>query len=369
MKHFKLLYFIPIIISISCNSFEDVNLEEIAPTTLIEKPQKLLSNVNWDDFFEIKEIIVIPESEGIFIADVNRAEIYEDWIFMLDVEYRNEIFSFNRNTGVLKKVAVKGEGPGEYSVLEDFFINRHEKCLELINNRGGILEIIKYTFDWKFLSAKKYSNLWALSTFLLPDGNYIMASQGQNTSSNDDFVDFQIFDKEGKILRNISRTPKILNRWYTPLGMPLSYSQDGTIVSSAKSTPYVFEFFDKDSLVIYDLQFDEKFIDKQHYNSAEEYDFWYNYNQPMYHTIDRVVKLGDSYYYRVVFKDKIRFGLFTPSTQQHILLTTFGSGPLGLPILLGGATGRVDDNVIFYLDPEQLNEIFLNNAMINPIPN
>lgn len=364
-----LLFFVLFLFFFSCSKSNESPIEELEPITLDGIEPQVIKGLSWDDLFEATQTIIIPEDPNLFIADINRAEMAEEWVFVLDVEYRNELFSYNTRTNKVKKIGIKGDGPGEYSLIEDFFVNRKEKCLEVMNNKGGLLEIMKYSFDGDFISSEIFKEHYALSTAALMDGNFLISSQGQNYTEGGGFADFEIIDKSGKIIRRISKTPSVLVEWYTPLGMPLSYTTSGSVVGSAKTTPYVYEFFTSDSILVYELSFDGDFMNKADYDALdeEEYDFWYNNDQMKYHTLDRVIKLNSSFFYRVLDGSKLYLGLFNPTEKQHYIFKSFSSGPFGLPLFIGGAVGTYADQAIFYLDPEQLNQIYTNDGEDAPM--
>jgi hypothetical protein len=356
----------------SCNVSIDDNLNHIDNLGFVSTLEVKDAQMSFDDLFEILELKVIPDHVDYFIADVNKADIFDNKIFMLDVEYRNGLYCYDILTNSIFQVGKKGDGPGEYQDLQDFFIDKDSGELWLLNNKGGVIETIRFSLNGQYIDSRVYTDHMALGFEKLNDGYLILSTQGWNNIPPNRFYDFQIIDSKGKLFKNYLSTPKVLVEYSTPQSLPLSKSANGSIIGTSKSMPYIFEFFNKDSLRIFDLNFSKPFIDKNQYDkiSSEEYDFWYNYSEPLYHTIDRAFLIENFLFYVVMFGSQFHYGFFDLEIQKNTVISNFKNGIFNLP-MIPGAVAQVDDMLVFYLNSETIQQLRLdavNQKLSNSIP-
>ena len=126
-------------------------------------------SVDWEQLFDTASMQVIPleTTDQSLLAWVDRV-IITDTLYSFSSD--NCIYTFNQNGKFLFKIAHQGRGPGEYLVLDDFYIDEDNHYYILDNNS---FKIIEYSPKGEFvdeintglfgLAFTKISNdLWAI---------------------------------------------------------------------------------------------------------------------------------------------------------------------------------------------------------------
>ena len=126
-------------------------------------------SVDWEQLFDTASMQVIPleTTDQSLLAWVDRV-IITDTLYSFSSD--NSIYTFNQNGKFLFKIAHQGRGPGEYLVLDDFYIDEDNHYYILDNNS---FKIIEYSPKGEFvdeintglfgLAFTKISNdLWAI---------------------------------------------------------------------------------------------------------------------------------------------------------------------------------------------------------------
>lgn len=90
------------------------------------------------EFFADIEIIPLETNELSVIGKSGKLIQYGDTIYILDTE-QAALFLFGKDGAFIDKISNPGNGPGEYSLLYDFEINRFTGNIELLDPRGKII--------------------------------------------------------------------------------------------------------------------------------------------------------------------------------------------------------------------------------------
>ena len=135
---------------ISCNFNSKENEKSIKKITIdLDKIQEAKPG----DLFSKIELIPLQTDTSSFIGKANKALFYKNEIYILD-KTQSVIFVFNLNGRLTRKLAKRGRGPGEYSWIEDFAINRFNNNIELING----FTLFTYTNDCKFVEKTRITD-------------------------------------------------------------------------------------------------------------------------------------------------------------------------------------------------------------------
>lgn len=74
--------------------------------------------------FKSMKIIPLETNENSLIARINKIEIYNNWIFVIDNFKANALHIFDKEGNYIKQIGRKGSGPGEYKQLSTFTIDK-----------------------------------------------------------------------------------------------------------------------------------------------------------------------------------------------------------------------------------------------------
>lgn len=98
-----------------------------------------LSSPSFNDYFSNLEIIPLELSNETLIQDVLGQIWYNNKLYILD-QKQKIVFIFDQKGNFIQKIDKCGNGPGEYTDLVDFQLNRFTGDLELLSPMGGILK-------------------------------------------------------------------------------------------------------------------------------------------------------------------------------------------------------------------------------------
>jgi hypothetical protein len=107
---------------------------------------KIQSKVSFFDIFSRIDLIPLETLDESIIQEINKIILFNKRIYILDKK-QMAVLAFSDTGKFLFKIKNIGNGPGEYSLLYDFDINRFTNKLELLNPRGTLLT---YDLDGKF---------------------------------------------------------------------------------------------------------------------------------------------------------------------------------------------------------------------------
>ncbi|WP_455508945.1 6-bladed beta-propeller [Butyricimonas paravirosa] len=138
-------------------------------------------SVNWEQLFDTASMQAIPleTTDQSLLAWVDKIIITDT---LYSFSSNNSIYTFNQNGQFLFKIAHQGRGPGEYLVLDDFYIDENNHYYILDNNS---FKIIEYSPKGEFLDeintgifglafTKISNDLWAIyiGSSKSPSSNY-----------------------------------------------------------------------------------------------------------------------------------------------------------------------------------------------------
>lgn len=127
-----------------CNSPKkdmEIKLRKIPVT--IEKKIKL------SDFVSRVDYSILPEKIG--IARVDKAQIFDNHYFLADFDLTKSISVLDNDLQFLFEIKRNGEGPGEYSAILDFTVNKDNKTLDILS----LDKLISYDFQGNFIKEHK----------------------------------------------------------------------------------------------------------------------------------------------------------------------------------------------------------------------
>ena len=128
------------------------------------------------DFFSDYEFVFLETSkESLMGGHVQKLIVLEDRLLMMDRSALGErrVMSFDRNTGrFLGQIGKTGNGPGEYSFLVDFCVDKTDKTVHLYcGNKNAVLV---YGLDGSFMLDKKQGDQFFPTEIALKDSTYVM---------------------------------------------------------------------------------------------------------------------------------------------------------------------------------------------------
>ncbi len=150
----------------NCGSKKENDLKN---TIVISSPKEIKPTL-LGEYCSDSELIPLETSIECQIGRVDKLVVNEDNIFIAD-RHQKIIFVFNTKGEFCFKIKNIGKGPGEFTVLRDFWIDTDNKLIEVLCRK----KIIRYDYQGKFIGEIKLS-VSAISFAKTSHGNYYVWS-------------------------------------------------------------------------------------------------------------------------------------------------------------------------------------------------
>jgi hypothetical protein len=154
-KHF-ITIFICFCIFVSCKqkkTTETVESRESAVYTIDLDNIKTVDAIKMSSIFGRARAIILEETDYSLIGMINKLQVFDNYIFVIDNFIAKKMFVFNKKNGkYLRQIGSFGQGQGEYLEIRDF-------CLDTVNREVYIYDagkrmLHKYNMDnGKFLKS------------------------------------------------------------------------------------------------------------------------------------------------------------------------------------------------------------------------
>ena len=145
-------------------------------------------------YIELKTPVSLP------IGVVTNIKISDEYIFI--IANKGIAFQFSLQGDFIRQIGNKGQGPGEYTIVMDIFINENKKVIELLSAD----KLLSYSYDGKYIEQKtvghfsdmmpKDSLLYASNT---PFGKeeYLMVVLNSSSDTIGGIPNYNFFDTKG----------------------------------------------------------------------------------------------------------------------------------------------------------------------------
>ena len=125
---------------LSCNTSTPSNI----PTLNVENALNKNSGSEWQEKIEVVSVIPLETSETVLLADIQKVLHSNNLFFILDTE--TKLRQFDMKGKFIREIGQEGQGPGEYSMLTDFAIDKERKEVYI----NDILKIVVYDYEGNF---------------------------------------------------------------------------------------------------------------------------------------------------------------------------------------------------------------------------
>jgi hypothetical protein len=265
MKQLKLFVAILFCIGLTVSCGKAVKIEKNYPVLHVDlnKAPSPLSEI-----FDRIELIPLETNDLSLIKSISKLKYSDGKFYILD-EAQFILFIFDEHGKYLNRIAKRGQGPGEYTLIYDFLVNKDREQIEMLSPYKFIY---CYDFDGKFIKKLDLRSLRQQGS----------TSKIQNLDSEYYAIWSQPEDNQDGILIVSQETGKLLNSFWQDLFIINSwagtvfYNYNNEIYFSLSLYNIVYKVT-KDGLVpAYEWDFGNKTMDITKYNISTG---MYNYNQ------------------------------------------------------------------------------------------
>lgn len=333
MKYILFL-FIFILSSCTINKGEKINTAKVIQNNELYKIKnfELKSKIDVSPYIKSINYIKLELTDDSMFGDIYSMEAFEDKLYIFD-DVTRSVYVFSIEGDFLFTLNKVGQGPGEYTQIDFFSIDRNERQLivaDLMSNN-----ILRYDLDGEFVSKQKI-NFWLDGIYPIEDKSFIgFANFKNNSETIENQCNILFFDSISNITsgyfpypsKDISKLklPISVNGGFYYGGNCCNYFNDyqDTVYSVSKNTlmpKYVFDFGDK--------KFDKSYWQKD-VNILNDY-----IGRNEYLTLDQIYETDDYVFYGVG-PMIVYSGLFSKKTGNNLLsLIWFNGGDqiIGIPI-------------------------------------
>ncbi len=141
---------------ISCNNEKEQHstigsaISENKYITLYLDEIEGINNLKLSSVFLSARPIILELTDNSIIGSINKMQVIEDKLIILDKSRAKSLFVFNKDGKFLYKVGERGGGPGEYTGISDFTIDIDRKIIFLMDENRQIINAYDL-MDGKFL--------------------------------------------------------------------------------------------------------------------------------------------------------------------------------------------------------------------------
>lgn len=94
--------------------------------------------VSFKDLFSTIRLIPLETNDSCLLIGIDKLICFEERFYVLDVQ-RPALYIFSKSGNFIQQISRKGNGPGEYNMIYDFYIDENERKIGLLNPYGYLL--------------------------------------------------------------------------------------------------------------------------------------------------------------------------------------------------------------------------------------
>lgn len=185
MKNIYLIIIVCVIFSFSCGKSK----KNIVVNNTLSFLNAKMDSIGVSSIFHNFEYITLETNDESIMGEISKIIFYENKYYLLDRSKGKKIYVFDDKGNFIRSIGKKGNGPGEYSNLEDFTINENTGQIILL----GFPSIV-YVYDrqGQFINQKKLTKQALLWNICWHDRGYFLSSNHQSVLEGDEA--YLIFD-------------------------------------------------------------------------------------------------------------------------------------------------------------------------------
>lgn len=232
-----------------------------------------MSEMKLNQLFSRFDFISLETTDEALIGHISRLIVNGDNIFILDNSQAKTIFVFNTNGKFIRNIGKIGKGPGEYTNIEDFTIDKRTGNIVILAYPSIVLT---YNSKGDFIKQKKLSEealLWNIGS---DENGYICSSNHQSVLKGDNAFllfnysnDFKLKSKSIDVLSHQVTVPPLISN---PL---LNYQNQVAYFDFHTSSLYLRANTSNPKRIHFN--FEEKNVPEEVYASSQE--FFMNQNK------------------------------------------------------------------------------------------
>ncbi|MGQ9644718.1 MAG: 6-bladed beta-propeller, partial [Ignavibacterium sp.] len=312
------IFYVLFILNQGCSVKESVKKRKTESDAefIVSVDLKRVGEIDFKSMFSSVELIPLETKPESVLKTVTKLICRDGRYYILDRD-QGAIFFFDRNGKFINKIQTLGIGPGEYTLIDDFVINRFTSNIELLDPRG---EINVYDTEGRFIE-NFHLPLRAIHAFeYLTKDTLILYSIYESFKLN------YFIKSKNLLIKQTYQVPDFITQ-QTPLlsvhtpfiifNNQVRFYQGFTdtiyTLSPVKMEPYKVWDFNDNRLVITDLPDDREIDYYVNYLKSSNFAYaFYNYAEN-----------NDLIYTRLIFRKRWIFLVLNKQNNEYILISKF----------------------------------------------
>lgn len=94
--------------------------------------------VSFKDLFSTIRLIPLETNDSCLLIGIDKLICFEERLYVLDVQ-RPALYIFSKSGNFIQQISRKGNGPGEYNMIYDFYVDENERKIGLLSPYGYLL--------------------------------------------------------------------------------------------------------------------------------------------------------------------------------------------------------------------------------------
>ncbi|MDE6348451.1 MAG: 6-bladed beta-propeller, partial [Bacteroides sp.] len=176
------------ILLFSCTSHEKREIRKVHSIKLDDVQETILTH---SDIIDIHEWILLDSLQECTIGDVAKIEEFNNEYYVLDKSIQKCVLVFDGHGKYLRRIGKIGQGPGEYTQICDFTVNRSTGCIAILSGQS---KVYVYSLTGEFQTVKQVSEsvLWSIVS---NDCGYFMSSDHRTYTEGENAYLLYAFDE------------------------------------------------------------------------------------------------------------------------------------------------------------------------------
>ncbi|OJV31767.1 MAG: hypothetical protein BGO29_01230 [Bacteroidales bacterium 36-12] len=157
-KNLYLLFLLTCFTLISCNKRNSNEVFQGAISCENIKIDILKDDLFPVDFIQNCKVVRLETNESSLIGEMKKIIVTSDRIFIMDSDVTQSLFVFDREGKYIMKIGTRGNGPGEYYSVNDFFVDENKQQISIYD--GNVRKVFYYDWYGKYLKVHHFKEIW-----------------------------------------------------------------------------------------------------------------------------------------------------------------------------------------------------------------
>lgn len=177
-----------LVLLFSCTSHEKSKIGTMRNIQLGDVQETILTH---SDVMDIQEWILLDSLQECIIGDVAKIEEFNNEYYLLDKVVQKCVLVFDGHGKYLRRIGNIGQGPGEYTQICDFTVNKSTGCVAILSGQS---RVYVYNLAGEFQTEKQVSEsvLWSIVS---NDCGYFMSSDHRTYTEGENAYLLYAFDE------------------------------------------------------------------------------------------------------------------------------------------------------------------------------